>query len=239
MSSKAVKPKEHSVDDKTNVKKEGLFERLDALLIGLLLAVPTLVATNTYWGAVVDQTQFPLLLTYTVSLPVTAVVGYLLMVHVLGPIYLTHWHPEARKINPLSPQSPEMVKREAFLKMLLRWWNLMLAFTSLVMLLGLGVPLIMFWYENGFNDFLCRDGGRWRQSPSLWIFIFALTKYLELVDTVFLILRNKPVPFLHWYHHFTVLLYTWFANAHQFTPGWTFGTVNCFVHTVSIRWVTV
>lgn len=34
-----------------------------------------------------------------------------------------------------------------------------------------------------------------------WSYIFALSKYAELLDTLFLILRNpdRPVMFLHWY----------------------------------------
>ena len=45
-----------------------------------------------------------------------------------------------------------------------------------------------------------------------WSYLFALSKYYELADTLFLILKRKPVIFLHWYHHTTVLLFTWFAE---------------------------
>ena len=39
------------------------------------------------------------------------------------------------------------------------------------------------------------------------MYMFMLSKFPELVDTVLLVLRGRPVPFLHWYHHITVLLY--------------------------------
>jgi elongation of very long chain fatty acids protein 6 len=35
------------------------------------------------------------------------------------------------------------------------------------------------------------------------------------VDTLFIVLRKKPLIFLHWYHHITVLLFCWHAFATQ------------------------
>ncbi|RHY06234.1 hypothetical protein DYB25_001996, partial [Aphanomyces astaci] len=33
----------------------------------------------------------------------------------------------------------------------------------------------------------------------------------ELFDTFFVVIRKKPLRFLHWYHHITVLLFCWHA----------------------------
>lgn len=48
---------------------------------------------------------------------------------------------------------------------------------------------------------------------------FALSKPIELLDTLFLILRKRPVIFLHWYHHVTVLLYTWLSGERFLNQG--------------------
>ena len=45
----------------------------------------------------------------------------------------------------------------------------------------------------------------------MWVSFFIFSKIPELVDTVFLVLQKKPVIFLHWFHHVTVLLYCWHA----------------------------
>jgi elongation of very long chain fatty acids protein 6 len=44
--------------------------------------------------------------------------------------------------------------------------------------------------------------------------------------------QRKPVIFLHWYHHTTVLLFTWFAEYWRFSMAVIFILVNAFVHTV-------
>lgn len=66
--------------------------------------------------------------------------------------------------------------------------------------------------------------------------------HTQLVDTIFLIVRGKDVNLLHWWHHLSVLMYTWIAVHSNFSPGWAFATVNCFVHCVMydagcLRWV--
>jgi len=46
-------------------------------------------------------------------------------------------------------------------------------------------------------------------SSGLWVQLFILSKIPELIDTLFIVAHKKPLIFLHWYHHITVLLYCW------------------------------
>lgn len=64
---------------------------------------------------------------------------------------------------------------------------------------------------------------------------FYLTKILDLMDTVFFVLRKKQrqVTFLHLYHHAGMVLAVWIAT--RFLPGGHvvfIGLVNTLVHTV-------
>ncbi|XP_028398582.1 elongation of very long chain fatty acids protein 4-like [Dendronephthya gigantea] len=70
-----------------------------------------------------------------------------------------------------------------------------------------------------------------RHANANWLFL--ISKIVEFLDTVFLIVSKKPVSFLHIYHHNSVCLLWWIIV--KWHPGGTtyFGAVlNCFVHAV-------
>jgi len=69
-------------------------------------------------------------------------------------------------------------------------------------------------------------------STGLWVQLFVLSKFPELLDTFFIVIHKKPLIFLHWYHHVTVLLYCWFSYANKSPSGLFFVVMNYTVHAV-------
>lgn len=66
----------------------------------------------------------------------------------------------------------------------------------------------------------------------MWSMLFVFSKVAELLDTVFLVLNKKPLVFLHWYHHLTVLLLSWHAYLSQSPISLHVMAMNYSIHAV-------
>nr|BCL51434.1 fatty acid synthase [Plautia stali] len=66
----------------------------------------------------------------------------------------------------------------------------------------------------------------------VWTWLFVLSKLPELGDTVFIVLRKQPLIFLHWYHHITVFLYSWFSYTEYTATARWFVVMNFCVHSI-------
>lgn len=111
-------------------------------------------------------------------------------------------------------------------------WNVALSIFSIVALVILGRPLIRNLVSDGFVDAVCYSDVAKEPWLSFWSYLFVLSKLVEFGDTAFIILRKTPLSFLHWYHHITVLWYSWYGLATKNTGGHWFGAVNTLVHSV-------
>ncbi len=71
----------------------------------------------------------------------------------------------------------------------------------------------------------------WASGTSgFWVMLFIYSKIPELIDTAFIVLRRKPLIFLHWYHHVTVLLFCWSSYSTMAASGLYFVAMNYSVH---------
>lgn len=108
-------------------------------------------------------------------------------------------------------------------------WDIFLSAMS-----GLGalqfVPLLMkALYHRGLDGEVC---GSTLQVEDPVMYLFMLSKFLELFDTTLIILSKKKLIFLHWYHHMATLLYCWDAYVLHNPSGSVFTGMNLCVHTI-------
>eukprot|EP01088_Endostelium_zonatum_P009320 TRINITY_DN2251_c0_g1_i1.p1 TRINITY_DN2251_c0_g1~~TRINITY_DN2251_c0_g1_i1.p1 ORF type:complete len:186 (+),score=17.62 TRINITY_DN2251_c0_g1_i1:121-678(+) len=113
--------------------------------------------------------------------PVVAIPLYLLMVFVL----------------------PYFISRPRDCKLAMQIWNFLLTVLSLAMFVTWTTSIYadIQKYSNPVYYLTCLPGGSLTLGMvPVAAITFMISKYLELVDTLFLILKKKEVIFLHWYH---------------------------------------
>ena len=126
-----------------------------------------------------------------------------------------------------------MQKREACkVNGLLTLWNTLLALFSIIGFLSMFPPIVEDLINDGYISAVCNSQISTRPYLSMWAYFFVLSKIVEFGDTVFIVIRKTPLSFLHWYHHVTVLLYSWYGLATRNSAGHWFSAINLGVHAV-------
>ncbi|CCW64242.1 unnamed protein product [Phytomonas sp. EM1] len=118
------------------------------------------------------------------------------------------------------------------LRPVLAGWNLFLTTFSTLGAISTTRTMAFLFRDRGFYKTMCVFDRHivYEGEIAFWFFAFLISKFPEAIDTVLLILQKKPVIFLHWFHHLTVMIFCWNA-AEAFAPsGLLFSTMNYIVH---------
>lgn len=70
------------------------------------------------------------------------------------------------------------------------------------------------------------------QHYGLIVFLFSVSKFPEMFDTVFIVLRKKELTFLHVFHHLSVAIYCYSTLIYPTPLGYWYALMNTFVHGV-------
>jgi elongation of very long chain fatty acids protein 6 len=113
-------------------------------------------------------------------------------------------------------------------------WNLSLSTFSAIGFLRTAPQLLHNLTNYTWRQNFCFDPESHYGSGStgLWVQLFILSKFPELFDTFFIVIHKKPVIFLHWYHHVSVLLYCWHSYVTKAPTGIVFCVMNYAVHAI-------
>ena len=123
-------------------------------------------------------------------------------------------------------------KKPFQLRRALTMWNAGLAAFSILGTIPFLSDRISVSISDGFFRTACVTNVFSKPSLHLWAWLFSFSKIIELGDTLFIVLRKTPLAFLHWYHHITVLVLSWFAFTVDTAVSIWFGCLNFCVHSI-------
>ena len=148
------------------------------------------------------------------SIPIAVVIVYLSLCY-----YGTYYMKSRKSLNILNQ---------------LAIWNLLLAIFSVYGTIRVVPHFLLKLSDKTFEESVCDSAATYfgAGAAGLSVQLFILSKIPELFDTAFIILRKKPLIFLHWYHHITVLLYCWNSYVTESGAGIYFVAMNYTVHAI-------
>ncbi|KAF7339472.1 Elongation of fatty acids protein [Mycena sanguinolenta] len=107
--------------------------------------------------------------------------------------------------------------------------NVILSAGSLLLLVLLIEEVVPIIWNTGIFNAMCAEAS-WTPRMEFYYMINYYFKYLELLDTVFLAFKKKPLPFLHVFHHSATALLCYSQLIGRTSISWTVISLNLTVH---------
>ncbi len=126
-----------------------------------------------------------------------------------------------------------MSKRKPYsIRPLLTLWNFILSAVSIMGTYVLVPDLWQYVVERGIVQSVCTTATHDKPMLSFWALVFVVSKIFEFGDTFFIVARKTRLQFLHWYHHVTVCVFSWYSLSISSSVAHWFCAMNFSVHSV-------
>lgn len=107
--------------------------------------------------------------------------------------------------------------------------NLFLTVVSLFLLISLLEDIIPMYFRQGFYFCICNRKAITPRITTYYMINYYI-KYIELIDTVFLVLKKKPLAFLHVFHHAATAVLCYNQLEGETAVQWLVISLNLMVH---------
>ncbi|TIA87685.1 hypothetical protein E3P99_03027 [Wallemia hederae] len=160
------------------------------------------------------------------------------------PTYLQEWVPGITPLSRIESVGAAIVaylaiifggrelmkSREPFkLKIPFQIHNTILYVGSGLLLALMAEEVIPIIYKRGFYYSICSEDA-WTSKLEFYYLINYYFKYIELIDTVFLVLKKKPLAFLHVFHHAATAALCYTQLEGRTAVSWVVISLNLAVH---------
>ena len=96
-----------------------------------------------------------------------------------------------------------------FGSLVLPTWNALFVFTNIVVFMEVAPTRINVLWNFGWTHCICHFYSH--VGPvAFWNCVFYFSKFIWLIDTVFIILRKKTLTPFRFFHHISLFMYTWY-----------------------------
>ncbi|KAI6153589.1 GNS1/SUR4 membrane protein [Pisolithus tinctorius] len=117
------------------------------------------------------------------------------------------------------------------LNALFRCHNAFLTIGSFVLLALIVEEVTSLYLASGFYNAMCSELS-WTSKLEFYYLVNYYFKYIELLDTIFLVLKKKPLSFLHVFHHSATALLCFTQLNGKTSVSWVVISLNLFVHVI-------
>uniref|UniRef100_A0A1I7XCN4 Elongation of very long chain fatty acids protein n=1 Tax=Heterorhabditis bacteriophora TaxID=37862 RepID=A0A1I7XCN4_HETBA len=114
----------------------------------------------------------------------------------------------------------------------LNFWNAWLAIFSTLGSIFTGYGLLYEIYHRGFVSSYTHIGDFFIGASGYWTWLFVMSKVAEFGDTILIVLRKKPLIFLHWYHHILTMNYAYYSYSEDIAFNSWVTWMNFSVHSI-------
>ncbi|KAL9657488.1 hypothetical protein ABK040_016754 [Willaertia magna] len=124
-----------------------------------------------------------------------------------------------------------------FIQTVMKWiaflHNFNMTVISLACFIGLVYEALKIYLSEGYYPLICDPEHKYNVGPlQFWCYMYYLSKYVELFDTVLLVLRRSRLRFIHTYHHVSTMFICYFGLASNGTGQWIVIMLNTLVHII-------